>query len=124
MISILWPSSIQKVERGNRLCFSCYHRRLFDAFQAYALNPEVEINAISEIIKDTDVSTTGGYWLYQVTATENMDISDEHMEILTGDALDAWIGAFDYETVVVSENIEEMKGFAAAKVKSKNISIS
>ncbi|NLL90145.1 MAG: hypothetical protein GX226_03470 [Dehalococcoidales bacterium] len=95
-----------------------------DAFQAYALNPEVEINAISEIIKDTDVSTTGGYWLYQVTATENMDISDEHMEILTGDALDAWIGAFDYETVVVSENIEEMKGFAAAKVKSKNISIS
>ena len=57
-----------------------------DAFQAYALNPEVEINAISEIIKDTDVSTTGGYWLYQVAATENMDISDEHMEILTGDA--------------------------------------
>jgi hypothetical protein len=46
------------------------------------------------------------------------------MEILTGAALDAWIGAFDYETVVVSENIEEMKGFAAAKVKSKNISIS
>ncbi len=88
-----------------------------DVFQAYALNPEVEINALSEIIKDTDINTKGGYWLYQVAATEIQDISETNMDYLIEDALDAWIATFDYETVIVSENIEDMKKIAAAKVK-------
>jgi peptidyl-prolyl cis-trans isomerase SurA len=88
-----------------------------DVFQAYALNPEVEINALSEIIKDTDINTKGGYWLYQVAATEIQEISEDNMDKLIEDALDAWIAEFDYDTVVVSENIEDMKKFAAAKVK-------
>jgi hypothetical protein len=81
------------------------------------LNPEVEINALSSIIKDTSTNTKGGYWLYQVTGREVMDISEENMETLTGDLLDEWVAAFDYDTVVISENIDEMKKLAAAKVK-------
>jgi len=88
-----------------------------DVFEDYALDPEVGINVVSEIIKDTDIDTKGGYWLYQVAATETQDISEDNLDILTGDSLDAWMETFDYDTVVVAENIDEMKEFAAAKVK-------
>jgi hypothetical protein len=30
--------------------------------------------------------------------------------------MDAWMATFDYETVVVSENIDEMTAYAAKKV--------
>jgi peptidyl-prolyl cis-trans isomerase SurA len=88
-----------------------------DVFEDYALDPEVGINVVSEIIKDTDIDTKGGYWLYQVAATETQDISEDNLDILTGDSLDVWMETFDYDTVVVAENIDEMKEFAAAKVK-------
>lgn len=87
-----------------------------DVFEAFVFNADVELNVVSEVIKDTGESTKGGYWLYQVTERAVKDISDEHMSILIGDALDEWMASFDYESVIVSENIDEMKEFAAAKV--------
>jgi len=88
-----------------------------DAFEEYAFNTDIELNTVSDAIKDTAKTTSGGYWLYQVAATETQDISEDNLDILTGDSLDAWMETFDYDTVVVAENIDEMKEFAAAKVK-------
>jgi hypothetical protein len=86
-----------------------------DVFEAYALNPDVEIDAISNIIRDTEKSTTGGYWLYEVMDKGTQDISDTNMDYLIGDALDAWVAGFDYTTVVESLT-DDMKTVAAAKV--------
>jgi hypothetical protein len=77
-----------------------------DVFEAFVFNTDVELNAVSEAIKDTGETTTGGFWLYQVTGTEIRDISDDNMDILIGDALDEWMASFDYDSVTVSENID------------------
>ncbi len=87
-----------------------------DVFDAYVFADDVQFNTVSGIIKDTEETTKGGYWLYEVTGREMQDISDTNMDYLIGDALDAWIGAFDYDTVIESENIDELKTFAAAQV--------
>ncbi len=86
-----------------------------DAFESYALNPDVEIDVVSGIIKDTEKSTTGGYWLYIITGTDTQDISETNMAYLVKNSLDEWIESFDYDTV--TEYItDEMKTMAAAKV--------
>ncbi|MDD4923658.1 MAG: peptidylprolyl isomerase [Dehalococcoidales bacterium] len=87
-----------------------------EVFEAFVFDEDTVVNTISEIIRDTEKTTSGGYWLYQVTDNAIRDISEENMEILIGDAMDEWVASFDYDTVIESENIEEMKTFAAAKV--------
>ncbi len=87
-----------------------------DVFDAYVFAEDMQLDVVSGIIKDTEETTNGGYWLYEVIERVVQDISDENMDYLISDALDAWIGSFDYETVIVSENIDEIMQLAAAKV--------
>lgn len=87
-----------------------------EVFDAYVFADDMQLDAISGIIKDIEEITNGGYWLYEVTERAVQDISDKNMDYLISDALDAWIESFDYETVVVSENIDELMQLAAAKV--------
>ena len=86
-----------------------------DVFDAYVFGEDTEINAISEIIRDTEKETTGGYWLYKVTEIGTQEISDDNMDILIENALDEWVASFDYDTV--TEYItDDMKAFAVEKV--------
>jgi hypothetical protein len=98
--------SVLKVEKGD----------YSDVFDAFVFADDTQLDTLSDIIRDTSKSTTGGYWLYQVTDRAVQEISDKNMEYLVSDAMDAWMATFDYETVVVSENIDEMTAYAAKKV--------
>ncbi|NLT28466.1 MAG: hypothetical protein GXX97_05300 [Dehalococcoidales bacterium] len=85
-------------------------------FEEFVFNSDVELNTVSDAIKDSEQSTKGGYWLYMVTDRDTREISEEHMDLLIGDALDEWIADFGEDGVVLAENIEDMKKMAAAKV--------
>jgi len=87
-----------------------------DVFEEFAFNQDIEVDTVSEVIRDTERSTKGGYWLYMVTDRATREISEENMELLIGDALDDWIADFGDDDVVLAENIEDMKKMAAAKV--------
>ncbi len=107
--SAIWDEedgSVLEVEQGT----------YSDAFEEFVFNPDVELNTVSDAIQDSEQSTKGGYWLYKVTDRATREISEENMELLIGDALDAWIADFGDDDVVLAENIEDMKKMAAAKV--------
>ena len=87
-----------------------------EVFEEFAFNQDIELDTLSEVIRDTERSTKGGYWLYKVTDRDSREISEENMELLIGDALDEWIADFGEDGVVLAENIEDMKKMAAAKV--------
>ncbi|MDD4873592.1 MAG: peptidylprolyl isomerase, partial [Dehalococcoidales bacterium] len=78
------------------------------AFEAYALDPEVEIGAISGIIRDVEESTTGGYWLYEVTDRGIQGISEENMDILIHEKLSDWVESLD-RTNIVESLTDEMR---------------
>ncbi len=62
------------------------------AFDAYVFDSEVEWGVLSQPIRDTDGSSTGGYWLIEVVASEeNREIDDENRLILKNDALSNWV---------------------------------
>jgi hypothetical protein len=61
------------------------------AFDEYAFNPDVEIGAVSQPIKDDTVQTKGGYWLVKVAGIEdNKELADDDLNLLTGKALNDW----------------------------------
>jgi parvulin-like peptidyl-prolyl isomerase len=86
-----------------------------EAFDDFVFNPDVETGVLSRIIRDTDESTTGGYWLFEVTERSTMDISDENRNTLLNNALGDWVNALDYDNVVESLT-DDMRAFAAAQV--------
>jgi hypothetical protein len=87
-----------------------------DVFDAYVFGEDTVLDDISGIIRDTDKSTTGGYWLYEVTETGVQDISDDNMNYLVEDALDEWVDSFDYDNTVTEYITDDMKTFAAEQV--------
>ena len=88
-----------------------------DVFDAYVFADDMQLNTVSGVLKDTETSSKGGYWLYEVTERTVQDISDTNMDYLIGDLMDEWMESFDYDTVVLSDNIDELMQLAAAKVK-------
>ena len=88
-----------------------------DAFDAFVFADDMQLNTVSDVIKDTETKSKGGYWLYEVIERAVQDISDTNMDYLIGDLMDEWMKTFDYDTVVLAENIDELMKLAAAKVK-------
>ena len=88
------------------------------AFEEYAFAAETELNVVSGIIRDEEISTTGGYWLFEVLGSEIMDISDENRETMVEDDMDEWLLSLweDKEETIVSYLDDEMIGFIVEKV--------
>jgi len=62
------------------------------AFDAYVFDPDVGWGVLSQPIRDTDGSSTGGYWLIEVVASEeNREIDDESRLILKNEAISNWL---------------------------------
>jgi hypothetical protein len=87
-------------------------------FEDYVFASGTELNVVSGIIRDGGVTTTGGYWLFEVTGSAIMDISDDDRESLVNDAMNEWLASLwdDPENTIVSYLDDEMKDFAINKV--------
>lgn len=88
-----------------------------DAFSEFAFNPETELNTVSEPIRDEDISTKGGCWLFKVLDSGVREISDEDRDILIEQAMQDWLESLleDPENIVLSYLNEELREFAYSK---------
>lgn len=63
-----------------------------EAFNKFAFNPEVELNRVSQPIRDDAAITTGGWWLVKVEAIEeDRKIDDNDRSFLKSKAMEEWI---------------------------------
>jgi len=64
------------------------------AVDEFAFDPEVELETISEPIRDENVLTEGGYWLVKVVdKDENRPIEDNDRDWLKAEALNEWVSS-------------------------------
>jgi len=61
------------------------------AFESYALSQEAELGAVSQPIKDEDVTTKGGYWLIKASASQEKEISEEDRGTLIDNLFSDWL---------------------------------
>ena len=63
-------------------------------FSEFVFDPTVELETVSEPIRDDAVITNGGYWLIKVQdKDENRQIEESDRDLLKADTLDKWIDA-------------------------------
>lgn len=86
----------------------------------FIFNPETELDIISEPIRDETVTTEGGYWLFKVTGSDVLEISDEDRELLLNKIQSDWLASLidDPENRVITYLSEEMKAFAIGKTQA------
>ncbi len=80
------------------------------AFDDYVFSEGVELGVLSQPIRDTEVSSTGGYWLIEVTESEaNRELDEENRLILKNEALNDWLEGLkdDPDNVIISYLNEE-----------------
>ncbi|GAI81551.1 unnamed protein product, partial [marine sediment metagenome] len=88
------------------------------AFEDFVFNPELEMSRFSEVIRDEETMTRGGYWLVKVLGKDdNREIGEDDRDLLKGKALEGWILALwgDPDNEVISYLDDEMKRWAADK---------
>lgn len=88
------------------------------AFSEFVFDPEVELETISEPIRDDAVITTGGYWLLKVVdMDDNRQIADEDRDLLKTDALSEWVSTLwdDPENKIENYLDDDKKAWAIAK---------
>lgn len=81
------------------------------AFDAYVFDPDVELGVLSPVIRETEVSVNGGYWLIEVMASQpNREIDDETRLLMKNDLLTNWLeGLRDNPENVIVNNLDETK---------------
>ena len=87
----------------------------------FVFNCEIELNMVSEPIRDVEVSTKGGYWLIKVQdKDDSKQIEESDRELLEAEALNKWIEALwdDPENKIESYLGEEKIAWAVEKVAS------
>jgi len=63
-------------------------------FDEFVFNPELELEMLSEPIRDDAITTKGGYWLIKmVDKDENRPIDDNDRNLLKAKALDDWVSS-------------------------------
>lgn len=86
-------------------------------FSEFVFNPETELNVASIPIRDEDISTEGGCWLFKVLDSGVREISDEDRDVLIEQVMQEWLESLleDPENTVVSYLDDEMREFAVSK---------
>ena len=81
----------------------------------YAFNSDTEIGAISEPIRDEDITTKGGYWLIKILDEDtNRRIDTAYRDYLKSKALDEWVASLvdDEDNEIVNYLDAEKKSWA------------
>lgn len=64
------------------------------AFDEFVFNPELELETLSQPIRDEDITTKGGYWLVKLVDKEdNRQIEDDDRNFLKTKALEEWVSS-------------------------------
>jgi parvulin-like peptidyl-prolyl isomerase len=88
------------------------------ALGEFAFDPEVELNTLSEPIRDEEVMTEEGYWLVKVIdKNESREIAEDDRDLLNSKALNDWVAGLwdDPENEVTSYMDDAQKRWAADK---------
>lgn len=88
-----------------------------DTFSEFIFNSGIELNTLSEPIRDEGISTKGGCWLSEVLDSEIRQISDEDRNTLIEQAMQDWVESLieDPENIIISYLDDEMREFAVSK---------
>ena len=81
-------------------------------FDEFVFNPELELEMLSEPIRDDAVTTKGGYWLIKIVdKDENRPIDDNDRNLLKAKALDDWVSSLldDPENEVDDSYLDDEK---------------
>ena len=104
-------------ENGGDLGWLSRYKMSF-VFDEFAFNPELELETLSEPIRDETVTTGGGYWLLKVLDKEDSkQISDDDRSFLKTKALDEWVFSLwdDPGNEVNNYLTDEMRDWAIAR---------
>jgi len=85
------------------------------AFDKYVFDPNTQLEAVSDPIRDDTVTTTGGYWLVKVVGEEsNKDIDTQNRAFLKYTALNEWLDDLlaDTDNEIISYLDDEKKEWA------------
>jgi peptidyl-prolyl cis-trans isomerase SurA len=88
------------------------------AFDEFFFDPEVELETLSQPIRDETFITRGGYWLIRVVDEEDgRQVDDNDREFLKAKALNEWVSALrdDPENKLESYLDEEKKAWAVER---------
>jgi len=76
-------------------------------FDAFAFNMEIELNTLSEPIRDEAITTVGGYWLVKVLdRDDDRQIDDSDRSLLKNKAMDEWVASLWENTDNVSSMLD------------------
>lgn len=84
-------------------------------FNEFVFDPEVELETLSQPIRDEVADTEGGYWLIKVVdIDDNRQIEEEDRDLLKADALTKWVEALwdDPDNKIESYLDDEKKEWA------------
>ena len=90
-----------------------------DSINDFIFDPEVELETVSEPIRDETAFTTGGYWLLKVVdMDDNKDIANTDRDLLREKALNEWVVSLGENPDNVVENLldSEKKWWAISRV--------
>lgn len=63
-------------------------------FDEFVFDPELELEVISQPLRDEEVTTEGGYWLVKVVGEEeDRPLAEDDRELLKAKALDEWLSS-------------------------------
>jgi len=91
-----------------------------EAFEDFAFDYEVELETVSEPIRDDTMTTTGGFWLVKLLdKDDNRKIEDDNRNILKSKALNEWVDSLleDPENKIERYLDEDKKLFAISQAK-------
>ncbi len=89
------------------------------AVNKFVFGPELELNTLSEPIRDDSVESTGGYWLVKVLGKDDLrEIADDDRELLKAKAFQAWVAELSKDPENETEIYlnDEQKAWAIAKI--------
>lgn len=87
-------------------------------YEPFAFNADNPVGAVSSAIKDTSVSTKGGYWLIKALSTVTQDLSSDDKTSLGNKAFNSWLTDLqaDPANKITSSLDDAKKAFATAQV--------
>jgi parvulin-like peptidyl-prolyl isomerase len=91
-----------------------------EAFEDFAFDYEIDLETISEPIRDETVKTTGGFWLLKLLEKDaNRKIEDDNRNILKTTALNEWVNSVleNPENKIERYLDEEKKLYAISQAK-------
>jgi hypothetical protein len=75
----------------------------------FIFNSDLELETLSEPIRDVDAVTKGGYWLLKILTSEDRRIEGENRELLKTRAWDEWVAVLWDEAEIDDSYLDDEK---------------